>query len=72
MAKKAKDPAAQALAAKRWENTTEEQRSEHAREMNESRWANKTDEQRAAHGQMLADARAKARKKRKPAQGKKG
>ena len=61
----AKDQAAADLAAKRWKKTTKAQRSEVGRVMSTSRWANATPEDRAAHGQMLADARAKARKKKK-------
>lgn len=58
-----KDEAAVALAAKRWKKTTKAERSEVAQTLNETRWAKATPEQRAAQGKLLADARAKARKK---------
>jgi hypothetical protein len=63
MAKEAKSPGA-ALAAQRWEKTSEAERSEVAREISNSRWANATPEQREAQGKMLAEARAAARAKR--------
>jgi hypothetical protein len=64
MATTKKNKAAQALVAERWKKTTGPERTEVAQELNASRWANATPEERAAHGQMLADARAKAAKKR--------
>ena len=59
-----KDEAAAALAAKRWKKTTKKQRTDLAKSLNQTRWENATPEERAAHGKMLAEARAKARKKR--------
>lgn len=59
----AKDQAAVDLVAKRWKKTTKAERSEVAQTLNESRWAKATPEERKAQGKLLADARAKARKK---------
>lgn len=64
MAKAKKNAAAQALVAERWKKSSEEERSDLARQMNESRWKDATEEQRAAIGQRLAAARAKARAKK--------
>jgi len=61
---KAKNAAAQSLAAQRWKRTSKQERSELARAMNKSRWDNATEEERAELGRRLAAARAKARKKK--------
>jgi hypothetical protein len=41
MADEEKDAAAQSMAAKRWAKTTEKQRSEVAKKLNEARWGKK-------------------------------
>ncbi|HEX4164630.1 MAG TPA: hypothetical protein VHZ55_04085 [Bryobacteraceae bacterium] len=59
-----KDPAAVALARKRWDNASDAEREEAGRRRAQGHWDNASKKERAAVGAMLAAARAAARKKR--------
>jgi hypothetical protein len=50
-----------ALARKRWDKTTKEERSETMSELSRKKWDNMTDEDKKKHGARLAEARAKKR-----------
>jgi hypothetical protein len=59
-----KNAAAQALAKRRWKDTTKAERTEALRATANARWDETTEEERKAWGAKLAAARAAARKRK--------